>query len=402
MATYYVNGSTGNDSHTPTQALNPSTPWRTLYHAYQNIVPLNDTLSVSVMLFTGPFLLDNTGQSATQGVIDNTGVLHTAGALDIAGDYSAGPVIINSSGNFQGGGIIDLNGVVYSRGILDVNGAEHNSGYLSAAGDYALGGAGYPGITQLFLTQVVNNQLIPLFLAPTDSSGIEYTGAYALNNTAYTVTLTYTSNVWQLTDTGTVFTGSSSVLLGAYSDGTFVYLAAPTPVGNSLAQRGDLENIFGVSNVIKWAVLSNNNPTSTAGLAEISYRINWALGLSSTDFRNAMRQGGYVVPCNGPDGMVWQTNIVAIRAGLYLYMHLRPTQRGEDGRPLPDKYDGLFTFAEQQLNFARSRKLKLDGTLYGRGTNAPFVTHQPNHDFAGPGQLGYGPNVLPGNYPYGG
>jgi hypothetical protein len=174
----------------------------------------------------------------------------------------------------------------------------------------------------------------------------------------------------------------------------------PVPQGY-LATRCDIEQIFGIPNVIKWSLLSQLDPDTTAGEQEICQRINWAIGLASTDFNNAMRQGGYELPLNGVDGARWQTNIVAIRAGLYLYIHLKPTQRGEDGRPLPDKYDGLFTFCEQQLNFARARKLRLDSTPFGRGTSGPFVTHEPRRNLRGPGQLGYGPNALPDGFPYG-
>ena len=171
---------------------------------------------------------------------------------------------------------------------------------------------------------------------------------------------------------------------------------------NQLCLLGDIQEIFGIPNVVKWAILSGTDPNSAPGLAEFTSRINWAINLSSAEFRNAMRQGGYQLPLDGPDALVWQTNIAAIKAGLYLYMHLRPTQRGEDGRPLPDRYDGLFTYAEQQLNFVRARKIKLDGSPFGRGTNGPSVTHERSHDFRGPGQLGYGPDQLPFNYPFGG
>ena len=169
-------------------------------------------------------------------------------------------------------------------------------------------------------------------------------------------------------------------------DGPPVTLGGGTTAlpSNLLCSRSDIENIFGIPNIIKWALLSANDPASSAGQAEITNRINWAISVSSTDFRNAMRQGGYVLPLNGADGVIWQTNITAIRAGLYLYMHLRPTQRGEDGRPTPDRYDGLFTYCEQQLDFVRSRKIKLDGTQFGSGVNGPLVTHEPNCNLPGP------------------
>jgi hypothetical protein len=346
MASYFINGTTGNDSN---NGLTSGTAWKTLNKAYGTAAP-TDTLTVTNLNGTGPALVDITGGVHTSGILDFTGTYHNSGIfstmiqilpfgymaagllsnvssvaaadgmMDSSGVYYAAPGALNSSGVFGGpgviltlagviepSGIIDFSGsTFYPHGILDNNGVEYPSGFLDAAGNYSP----YPG------------------------------------------------------------------------------------ADNNLCNRADIENIFGIPNVAKWALLSANAPDSPAGLTEITTRIAWAITLSSVDFRNAMRQGGYKLPLDGPDGTVWQTNIVAIRAGLYLYMHLRPTQRGEDGRPLPDKFDGLFTYCEQQLDFVRSRKLKLDGTVYGSGSNAPLVTHSPNRNAVAPGPL-FGPPQLP-------
>jgi hypothetical protein len=183
------------------------------------------------------------------------------------------------------------------------------------------------------------------------------------------------------------------------------------PTGNGLCARSDIEQIFGQPNVYKWSLLSNSDPYVAGGSAEITNRINWAINLASTDFRNAIRQGGYQLTPNvtgapslsggSGDAIVWQTNIVAIKAGMYLYSHLRPTERGPDGRPQPSHYDGLFAYADEQLNFVRARKLRLDAAPLGRGTSGPFVTHERTQHLDGPGQIGYGPNCVPGNFPYG-
>ena len=188
-----------------------------------------------------------------------------------------------------------------------------------------------------------------------------------------------------------------------FNDGVPVTTPSTDVVSALYAVRSDLEQIFGISNIVKWSILSGAIPTSDTGQLEINNRINWAISLSSAEYRNAMRQGGYQMPLDGPDAIVWQTNLVAIKAGLYLYMHLRPTQRGEDGRPIRSEWDGLFTYVEQQLSFIRARKLRLDGTPFGKGTSGPFVTHSPNwNHLDGPGQTGYGPPCLPTNFPYGG
>ena len=152
-----------------------------------------------------------------------------------------------------------------------------------------------------------------------------------------------------------------------FADGTVI--AGPV---SGYATPSDMFQIFGFVNCQKWSILSANDPDSPAGIAESQSRYNWALSSSAVDFNNAMRQGGYTLPVTGPEATIWAKNVVATQAGLYLYQHLKPTQRGADGRPTPDRYDGIFTWAEPQLDFVRSRKLKLDAAVFGKGTNAPF------------------------------
>jgi hypothetical protein len=182
-----------------------------------------------------------------------------------------------------------------------------------------------------------------------------------------------------------------------------ITLADGTPITGPVsgyAVRSDLENIFGVPNIIKWAILSQNDPASPAGLAEITARVNWAISVATADFNNAMRQGRYTLPIVGTDASVWATTVVATLAGLLLYQHLKPTQRDQDGRPIPDKYDGIFTWAEQQMNFVRSGKLRLDAAVFGKGTNAPETTHERGRGAYGPGQGGYGIGPFPPPGPF--
>ncbi len=180
--------------------------------------------------------------------------------------------------------------------------------------------------------------------------------------------------------------------------------AAPT-VG-TYAALGDLQNVFGIPNINKWALLSQNdyeNPnaaTYAAAQAEIANRVNWAIGVATADFENAMRQGRYTLPVTGSGASVWATTVVATLAGYLLYQHLKPVQRGEDGRPIPDRYDGIFTWAEQQMNFVRSGKLRLDAAVFGKGTNAPEATHERSHGAYGRGQYGYGTGPLPPPGPF--
>ena len=154
--------------------------------------------------------------------------------------------------------------------------------------------------------------------------------------------------------------------------------------------RSDIENIFGIPNIIKWAILSGKDPESNAGLAEINSRINWAINWATVDFENSMRQGRYTLPITGAGASIWATEVVATLAGLRLYGHLRPTQRGPDGNAIPHPYADQLTYVTLQLDYARSGKIRLDAVVFGKGQNAPEVTHQPSHAAYGPGQHGSG------------
>lgn len=139
MATYYVNGSTGSDSYTSTQAQNPSTPWKTLDHAYNNMTPASDTLVVNNAQLTGPFLLDTGGNEAAAGIIPSSGL--SSGLL------SPGPAILDDASALHISGILDFNtGDYFPYGIIDSGGNAHTAGgYLTPTGAFigTPGGAPY-------------------------------------------------------------------------------------------------------------------------------------------------------------------------------------------------------------------------------------------------------------------
>ncbi len=254
-------------------------------------------------------------------------------------------------------------------------------------------------------TNDTNNDPVPgvMVYASSDSAGRTLVGGPVTSDSGGAATITLQSGaqyLWQLTS-GYATPAPTQVNVTAAATFTLNSLAPfVAPSSSVYAQRSDLENIFGVPNIIKWAVLSQNDPDSLAGQAEITNRINWAIGVATADFENAMRQGRYSLPIAGPGASVWATTVVATLAGLLLYQHLKPTQRDQDGRPIPDRYDGIFTWAEQQMNFVRSGKLRLDAAVFDKGTNAPFVTHERSRGAYGPGMEGYGTGRIPPPGPF--
>ena len=279
------------------------------------------------------------------------------------------------------------------------------TGLYAAIGDIGRGNVGPGGISvAIVVKDTSGNPLADVdSWITSDSAGATTIAGTLETNALGSMAFMLTAGVnylWRMSPTYNFpnpqpITVEGSSMSITFSDGTVI--AGPA---SGYAVRSDLENIFGIPNIIKWALLSANDPDSPAGLAEITGRINWAIGVATVDFENAMRQGRYTLPITGTGASVWATTVVATLAGLLLYQHLKPTQRDQDGRPIPDRYDGIFTWAEQQMNFVRSGKLRLDAAVFGKGTNAPEATHERSRGAYGPGMGGYGTGPFPPPGPF--
>lgn len=77
--------------------------------------------------------------------------------------------------------------------------------------------------------------------------------------------------------------------------------------------RGDIDNIYGPTNVIRWADLENKGDP-----LYIDNRITWAIALASSYVYAKMANGPYVVPFADPEPILI-VDIIARRAGLELY-----------------------------------------------------------------------------------
>ncbi len=235
------------------------------------------------------------------------------------------------------------------------------------------------------------------------ASGGTLVGGPAVSNSGGAATIILqegTQWIWQLRS-GYSTPAPTQVTITAAATITLTSLVpfVPPSVG-TYAALGDLQNIFGVPNIIKWAILSANDPDLPAGQAEITNRVNWAIGVATVIFENSMRQGPYALPIRGPGASIWATTVVSILAGEWLYIHSRHAQRGPDGKIIFSDYEGERTWAQEQMDFARSNKIRLDAVLSGKGTNAPMVTHDRERGAYGPGQVGYGTRALPPPGPF--
>lgn len=81
----------------------------------------------------------------------------------------------------------------------------------------------------------------------------------------------------------------------------------------SYCDRPNVEDIFGIDNVIKWADLDNNRVAES-----IQARVDWACARATVDIDAQFRGSRYKVPFVAPyDSSV--VHLTAIRAGLLLH-----------------------------------------------------------------------------------
>ena len=135
----------------------------------------------------------------------------------------------------------------------------------------------------------------------------------------------------------------------------------------------------------------NINMTQQAGVsiqneAETKLRQQLATMIAAT-FPPRLRQR---IATKARDSPSPPTNRHARRAGNWLAESVAARR----GRPIPDRYDGIFTWAEQLMNFVRSSKLRLDAVVFDKGTNAPEATYERSRGAYGPGIGGYGTGPL--------
>lgn len=82
-------------------------------------------------------------------------------------------------------------------------------------------------------------------------------------------------------------------------------------------EREDIEDLFGVENVVKWADLDND-----ADESKIEARIDKAISFSAAAIDSRLRGGLYVIPLEAIEGGEYPpelVNVAAMMAGVWLY-----------------------------------------------------------------------------------
>ena len=168
-------------------------------------------------------------------------------------------------------------------------------------------------------------------------------------------------------------TGATTITLGSLTK-----FAVPT--GSGLCLRSDVEAIFGIPNLIKWANLSQGDPATTAA-GEITDRINWAINSAFNGFSKLNAAGRLQLAAGWRRRRAVADEHGGRAPGYYLYSWLRQAQRGPDGKPSPDYFKQWFDWWQEQIDFVRAASCGLMGACSGR---ARTVRRSHIHASAGP------------------
>jgi hypothetical protein len=145
-----------------------------------------------------------------------------------------------------------------------------------------------------------------------------------------------------------------------------------TPAGSAYAytydgtlycSRSDVNDVFGASNVTKWADLDND-----ADATKITARVTRAISWATNEINDRLRDSAYTVPFNG-SALPVIVDLAATLAGIWLYR-----ARGTDDETNPDKFTWHWQRVDQTINEILAGKRKLNTSTVAKvGVSAPFV-----------------------------
>ena len=154
----------------------------------------------------------------------------------------------------------------------------------------------------------------------------------------------------------------------------------------------DVDNVFGRSNVDKWALLSTLDPASAGGMAEIVARRLLGVQYATSYIDDRLRDGPYALPLTKTDGTVPYTilQLAATLAGIWLYENRGTVDYNAETGIAEHRYSYKAKWCEKTLDQISSRKIRLavGSSGSGKGTNGPFVTKDPMRRTYGVEEIG--------------
>ena len=244
-------------------------------------------------------------------------------------------------------------------------------------------------------TSTVLSGLLPTLTVtlPNTNTPIAATGAIGGNTnsegkTTYTFSGTETATLGTITLTGYV-AGSmewsrdyqvgvdelTNIVNLVTSGGVIVSTA---PLGSVYCGRSDVENIYGVSNIIQWSLLSTNDPTSDAGIAEIANRIAAEIQTQTAEIDDHLREGGYELPLSINESTLSLVRLCATMVGVALYENRGTIDYNHETGKVEHRYQFKKDWAIKRLDEIRSGKVRWDAARVS-GANTGPQAQQTHH-----------------------
>ena len=170
-----------------------------------------------------------------------------------------------------------------------------------------------------------------------------------------------------------------SAIAAAITQGGNV-IVSPPPIG-SYCIRADVENVFGVSNVASWALLSTNDPNSAAGLAEIANRIQLEIQTQTAEIDDHLREGGYTLPLVVNESTISVVRLCATLVGVALYENRGTIDYNHETGRVEHRYQFKKDWANKRLDEIRSGKIRWDAQRPAGSSTAPMAQQTPRRRY---------------------
>ena len=132
--------------------------------------------------------------------------------------------------------------------------------------------------------------------------------------------------------------------------------------------RSDVEDVFGVDNVAKWADLD-----ADADATKIANRITRAIAAGDAKIDQRFRSSQYAVPLvPGTSGDVVVTDWSARLAGVWLYESRGTNEMDQKGRPF-NRMSGQEKKVMDHMDRVMTGKERLDAEIISNQSESPFV-----------------------------
>jgi hypothetical protein len=166
------------------------------------------------------------------------------------------------------------------------------------------------------------------------------------------------------------------------ADFTFNLLAAfVQPTVGTYATRSDVENIFGIPNVATWALLSTNDPSSDAGLAEIANRIQLEIQTQTAEIDDHLREGGYTLPLVVNESGLSLVRLCATLVGVALYENRGTIDYNHETGRVEHRYQFKKDWANKRLDEIRSGKIRWDAERPAGASTGPMAQQTPRRRY---------------------